>query len=147
MSELATTQANIIKILFMKGIAVQMGQMLDRWCSGCSCGGGRIDEDEKGVTHEAKKTTKFNTEEDEEFLESRPPVVTIMGHVDHGKTSLLDYIPSQKLLPEKPEVSHKALVPTKSQLQLEKTKKKRQLHFWILQVTRRSQPCVREVRG
>ena len=30
MSELATTQANIIKILFMKGIAVQMGQMLDR---------------------------------------------------------------------------------------------------------------------
>ena len=30
MAELATTQANIIKVLFMKGIAVQMGQMLDR---------------------------------------------------------------------------------------------------------------------
>ena len=39
----------------------------------------------------------FLTEDDSSKLEERPPVVSIMGHVDHGKTSLLDYIRKSKI--------------------------------------------------
>jgi len=95
--ELVVAETEVVKILFMKGIMATVTQTLDIPTA-------RIVAEELGVeleaaeqAAEARKVTEMIDANDLESLTRRPPVVTIMGHVDHGKTTLLDSIRKTKV--------------------------------------------------
>jgi len=95
--QLAVPQTDIIKLLFFKGIATNVNQTLDVPTAEMVAQEFGVEAVTAEEAPEARKVTEMVGEEDIDALQARPPVVTIMGHVDHGKTSLLDYIRQAKV--------------------------------------------------
>jgi len=92
-----TPETEIIKQLFFKGIAVNITQTLDIETARAVAAELGIEVDVPDTQAAATKVTEMLDATDLENLQRRPPVVTIMGHVDHGKTTLLDAIRKTKV--------------------------------------------------